>query len=107
MARLEPYNAGVEECNEAGKALLDRSVELSREATEGKSCILNAIWRNMGFHLATLLLKQTGVAIPTGSNAQAYISLVIAAAQHAQAQEILEGALEGTDEPPTPSGPGA
>lgn len=84
---MEPYNTSPEQSHAAAIALLNRGLEL-QQADE----VTDAIWNNIGFHAATVMLEQTGVRIPLGPHAQVYISLVLAASEHVKAQDMLEDA---------------
>ena len=92
MAAEQPYNASPEQSLAASQALLSRGQELMARWRDGDLPIADAIWDNLGFHVATVRLEAAGVKIPIGSDAQAYIALILACVEHARAQELLETA---------------
>jgi len=83
------YNDSPEACTEASKALMERSQDIIM------SPLADAIWRNLGFHVAYIMLKAAGANIPTGPELQALIGLVLAAEESARGQMLLESAIEG------------
>ncbi|KKM92782.1 hypothetical protein LCGC14_1214930 [marine sediment metagenome] len=87
------YNDEPQSCEKAARALLTRSKELLEKSRTSQRGIYDDIWDNLGFHAATAMFHDLGVKAPVGPDAQCYITLVLAAAEHIQAQEKLEGVL--------------
>ena len=90
----ERYNDSPEAMKAAANALLKRGQEILDRWDDNDYPLANAIWNNVGFHAATILLQETGSSTPTGKDASSYICLILAAIEHAHAQELLESALE-------------
>ncbi|KKM83459.1 hypothetical protein LCGC14_1309190 [marine sediment metagenome] len=86
---MNPYNDSPEQAAKASVALMERSMELLQDKKA-----INSIWRNLGFHAATVRLRQTGCDVPIGPTAQAYIALVLAAAEHVHSQRLFDSALD-------------
>ena len=89
----ERYNDSPEASEAASRALINRGKEIIERCRDGDYPLMDAIWNNLGFHVATVKLQEAGVTIPIGPHAQAYIGLILACVEHAQAQELLESAL--------------
>lgn len=87
------YNDSPEASEDASRALLTRGTEIVTRCLDGDYPLMNAIWNNLGFHVATVKLQEAGVTIPIGPHAQAYIGLLLACVEHVQAQRLLESAL--------------
>ena len=91
------YNDSPEAAKAASKALLKRGKEILARWVDNDYPLADAIWNNIGFHAATILLREAGSNSPIGADAPVYICLILAAVEHAQAQELLESALGGGD----------
>lgn len=91
---MKPYNDSPGAALDASQALLERGREILADKTR-----VDEIWSNLGFHAATVRLEEAGCPIPHGPHAQAYIGLILAAADHVKAQERLEEALIDTGLP--------
>ena len=86
---MSSYNDTPEACLEASDALLKRGAELVMHPTA------QHIWENIGFHAAYIRLGEVaGIEYPRGPQAQAYISLILAAAEHVHAQRMFDAALD-------------
>ena len=84
------------QAQDAGKALMQRAMEIL-EVWEDESSLGFRIWHNMGFHMATGVLLSSGGKPPIGNDAYMYIALVLAAAEHDRAGQMLnEAAREAT-----------
>jgi hypothetical protein len=81
------YNESEDACVQASAALLERS----RDIIMGP--LADAIWRNLGFHVAHIRLTEAGMHVPTGPELQALIALVLAAEESARGQMLLESAV--------------
>ena len=86
---MNPYNDSPEAAEEAAVLLLERGGELIE-----KDKRTDAIWNNLGFHVATARLRMTGCDVPIGPTAQVYIGLVLAADESVRAQKLIDQALE-------------
>ena len=86
---MKPYNDTPEQSMKASTALIERSMELMRDKKA-----IDSIWRNIGFHVATVRLQETGCDVPIGPVAQTYIALVLAAAEHVHSQRLFDSALD-------------
>ena len=93
----ERYNDSPEAMQAAAKALLRRGVEILDRWADNDYPLADAICKNVGFHAATILLQETGSSSLIGKDAVVYICLLLAAIEHAHAQELLESALENID----------
>jgi hypothetical protein len=87
-----PINDDPKQAWDASDALLRRGQEILRDGAPR----VEAIWENLGFHVATSRLLDTGGAPPTGPAAQSYIALILASLDHIHAQGLLDDALEET-----------
>lgn len=86
----ERYNDTPEQFLAASQALLNRARELMEKWRDEGFPLGDAIWNNLGFHVATVRLQEAGVQIPVGPHAQSYIALILACVEHAHAQDLLE-----------------
>jgi hypothetical protein len=89
----ERYNDSPEAAESASKALLMRGQEILVRWRDGSYPLAEAIWNNLGFHVATVRLTDAGAKPPIGKDATTYIALILAAVEHVHAQELLESAL--------------
>ena len=83
------YNDSPEAVLAASSALLQRSRELLQDQKA-----IDVIWNNLGFHGAVIRLLETGCQVPIGNPALAYVALILAAAEHAKAQKLLDSVCD-------------
>ncbi len=84
------YGDNVLQANNASTMLMNRAKELLHDDRD-----VEHIWNNLGFHIATVRLREINPEIPIGSTAQQYIALVLAAREHMEANKILQAAANG------------
>lgn len=81
------YQDDPQQGSNASSVLLTRG----RELLEAGGAV-DDIWNNLGFHIATVRLRENCPDIPIGLTAQVYIGLVLAAKEHLEACKMLEAA---------------
>lgn len=81
------YQDDPQQASNASSVLMERGRELL-----GTGGAADDIWNNLGFHIATVRLRENCPDIPIGPTAQVYIALVLAAKEHLEARKVLEAA---------------
>ena len=74
---------------EGSKVLIERAHEMC-----DRGGLVEAIWENMNFHVATVRLREVNPDIPIGPTAQCYIALVLAAYESLRAAEKMAEATQ-------------
>ena len=85
---------------DGAEALTQRSLEMIKQQQSGDDILLERVWSNLSFQIATVILEQAGCKITRGSDATAYLALVLATVESETAQLQLETAASD----PQPSG---
>ena len=81
------YGDDPQQAHNASSMLIERAKELLAEGRD-----VSHIWNNLGFHVATVRMRENHSEIPIGPTAQAYIALVLAAKEHMEADRALRAA---------------
>lgn len=76
----------------ASTMLMDRAMELLADGRD-----VEHIWNNLGFHVATVRMREINPEFPIGTTAQSYIALVLAAKEHMEANKVLQEVANGEE----------
>ncbi len=75
--------------DDGSKVLIERACDML-----GDGGLIDAIWQNMSFHVATVRLREVNPDIPIGPTAQCYIGLVLATYESLRAAEKMAEAAK-------------